>query len=147
MQINEFIEATARLEDYYGKEYTKQQRQIMFDELKHLDIARYKKLVSTVLRTCKYLPKISDFIEADKEEPYISENIEEETKEKKDCQICNGTGYIIYKKKIKDGNKELVYDYVAICKCGNSKQYKGWEIQDTKHRSNYYTPHMEELGI
>ena len=52
-----------------------------------------------------------------------------------------------YKKIIKDGDRELTYDYAAICRCGNAKQYKGWEIQDTKHRSNYYTPYMDELGL
>ena len=146
MQIGEFIEATARLEEYYGKEYTKQQMQIMFDELSHLDIARYRKLISAVLRKCKYLPRIVDFIEADKEEPYNT-NETKEAQEKIDCPICGGTGYVIYKKKIKDGDRELIYDYAAICRCGNSKQYKGWEIQDTKHRSNYYIPYADELGI
>lgn len=146
MTNGEFIEATTRLENYYSKEYTNEQRKIMFSELGHLDIARYRKLVSAVLRKCKYLPRIVDFIEADKEEPYNTEKTEE-AKEKIDCPICNGTGYVIYKKKVKDGDRELIYDYAAICRCGNAKQYKGWEIQDTKHRSNYYTPYIDELGL
>lgn len=146
MTNGEFIEATTRLENYYGKEYTNEQRKIMFSELGHLDIARYRKLISAVLRKCKYLPRIVDFIEADKEEPYNTDKTEV-PKEKIDCPICNGTGYVIYKKKLKDGDRELIYDYAAICRCGNAKQYKGWEIQDTKHRSNYYIPFADELGI
>ena len=146
MTNGEFIEATTRLENYYGKEYTSEQRKIMFSELGHLDIARYRKLISAVLRKCKYLPRIVDFIEADKEEPYNTDKTEV-PKEKIDCPICNGTGYVIYKKKLKDGDRELIYDYAAICRCGNAKQYKGWEIQDTKHRSNYYIPFADELGI
>jgi len=146
MTNGEFIEATTRLENYYGKEYTNEQRKIMFSELGHLDIARYRKLISAVLRKCKYLPRIVDFIEADKEEPYNTDKTEV-PKEKIDCPICNGTGYVIYKKKLKDGDRELIYDYAAICRCGNAKQYKGWEIQDTKHRSNYYIPFADELEI
>lgn len=146
MTNGEFIEATTRIENYYGKEYTNEQRKIMFSELGYLDISRYRKLVSAVLRKCKYLPRIADFIEADKEEPYINDK-EEEQKEKKDCPICGGSGYIIYKRKIKDGERELIYEYSAMCNCGNGKQYKGWEIQDTKHRSNYYIPYKEELVL
>ena len=92
-----------------------------------------------------------DIIEVEKvEETKQEENEEVKTevpKEKIDCQICGGTGYMIYKKKIKDGDRELIYDYATICRCGNAKQYKGWEIQDTKHRSNYYTPYIDELGL
>lgn len=146
MTSGEFIEVTGRLEKYFGKEYTNQQRKIMFSELAHLDISRYRKLVSAVLRKCKYLPRISDFIEADREEPFVGDKTEE-VQEKIDCPICNGTGYVIYKKKIQDGDRELIYDYAALCKCGNAKQYKGCEIQDTKHRSNYYIPYAEEQGL
>ena len=66
MQINEFIEATSRLEKYYAKEYTKDQLEIMYDELKHLDISRYKKLISVVMHSEKYLPKLPAFFDADK---------------------------------------------------------------------------------
>ena len=145
MQISEFIEATARIEDYFGKEYTNKQREIMFDELSYLEINRYRKLVSAVLKKCKYLPRISDFVEADREEAYVSDQKQEQ--EKVDCSICGGSGYVIYKKKVQDGNRELIYDYAAICRCGNAKQYIGWQIQDTKHRSNYYTPFIDELGL
>lgn len=145
MTQSEFIEITARIENYYGKEYTTEQRKIMYEELGDFTTERYRKLVSSVLRKCKFLPRISDFIEANKEEPYSTSSKEETPKI--ECSICGGTGIVIYKRKIVDGDRELVYDYAAICRCGNTKQYKGWEIQDVKHRSNYYTPYIDELGL
>lgn len=145
MTQSEFIEITARIENYYGKEYTTEQRKIMYEELGDFTTERYRKLVSSVLRKCKFLPRISDFIEANKEEPYSTSSKEEMPKV--ECSICGGTGIVIYKRKIVDGDRELVYDYAAICRCGNAKQYKGWEIQDVKHRSNYYTPYIDELGL
>lgn len=144
MQINEFIETTSKIEDYYGKEYTNEQRQIMFDELEELDIDRYRKLVSVVLRKCKFLPKIVDFIEANKETPYSQQEGE---LEKVECKKCNSTGYIVYTKLISDGDKKIPHQYVAVCNCGNAKQYKGWEVTDNRYKSEFYTPMIGELGL
>lgn len=69
MQISEFIEATSRIESYYGKEYTTEQRRIMYEELKTINIERYRQLISSIIRKSKYLPKVADFIEVDKEVP------------------------------------------------------------------------------
>lgn len=144
MEINEFIDATSRIETYYGKEYTKEQAQIMFEELKELESNRYKKLISVVLRKCKYLPRLSDFFDAHNETPKITEE-----KEKKiiECKKCNGTGYVTYKKKINNGGKLLIYTMAAVCDCGNAQIYRGWEIEDKEHRTNYYTPTLQELGL
>lgn len=142
MQINEFIEATGRLESYYGKEYNKEQLKIMHEELEHFTIERYKFLISKAIRKCKYLPKVCDFIEIDLEFP---DNTVEEKKEKINCKKCDSTGMIIYTKKIIDGKRELQYQYAAICDCGNAKQYKGWKNKENK--SNYYTPMAKELGF
>ena len=143
MQINEFIEATARLETYYDKEYTIEQRSIMYEELKNLDITRYRQLISVVLRKCKFMPKLADFNEANIEEPYKTK--QEETKI--ECKKCNGTGYIIYTKIVNDGIRQLKYSNAAICDCGNAKQYKGWEMKDARNRSNFYTPMAKELSL
>lgn len=144
MQLSEFIEATSRLETYYDKDYTNEQRQIMFEELQEMDIDRYKKLVSVVIRKNKFLPKVADIFEADKEEPYSQK---QEEKEKIDCNKCKGLGVIVYKKKISNGLKMLEYEYAAICDCENEKIYKGWEISDKEHRSNFFTPTVNELGL
>lgn len=140
MDIAEFVEATSKIELYYGKEYTNEQRQIMFDELKDFEVDRYKFLISRVIRKSKYLPKVADIYQADSENPVVNTRIQEE---KVECKKCNSTGYIVYKKEI-EGRK---YNYAAICECGNAKEYKGWEIKDKEHRSNYYTPIAKQLGL
>lgn len=139
----EFIEATSKIEAYYNKEYTSEQRKIMYEELQEIKIERYRKLISEVLKNCRFLPKIVDFIEINTKIP----NTNNQKKEKVECKKCNSTGYITYKKRIKDGYKEIWYEYVAICSCGNAKQYKGWEITDREHRSNYYMPLAKELNL
>ena len=42
MILGEFIEATSRLEQYFGKEYTNEQRQIMFEELSKMPLEKFK---------------------------------------------------------------------------------------------------------
>jgi len=145
MEIGEFVEAMARLEKYYGKEYTKEQSQIMFEELRDFPIARYKQLVSQVIRKCKFLPKVVDFIQADLEVQYTS--AQQEEKEKVECKKCNSTGYITYKKKIDNGTSLFYNEYAAICSCGNAKVYDGQNITDKRYKSSYYTPTAYELGL
>lgn len=144
MQSGEFIEATEKLEQYYDKEYTKDQMQIMYDELKDIEIERYRKLISIVIRKSKFLPKVADIIDANNEEPYTNNKNEQE---KIECKKCNGTGYIVYNKVIKDGTREYISSYGALCDCGNARQYKGWEITDTRYRTNFYTPYAKELNL
>lgn len=116
MQISEFIEATSRIENYYAKEYTTEQRQIMFEELKEMSLERYKQLISSALRTSKFLPKIADFIELNNTITYKT-TVDSEQEE---CSRCDGTGYVPYKKKIKDGDKELIYTFASRCTCKNA---------------------------
>ena len=144
MQSGEFIEATGRLEQYYDKEYTNEQRQIMYDELKDIEIERYKRLISIVIRKSKFLPKVADIIDANNEEPYTKYA---DKQEKIECKKCNSTGYIIYNKVIQDGNKKYTVPYGALCDCRNARQYKGWEITDKRYRSNFYTPYAKELNL
>lgn len=129
MEISEFIEATSRIENYFGKEYTTEQRRIMYEELKTMNIERYRQLITAVIRKSKYLPKIADFIEADKELPRERKEENKTT----ECNICNGTGYIDYKKII--GESRLVYDYACRCICENGL------------RHNHEIPTFQELGI
>ena len=145
MTINEFIEATNRLEIYYQKEYNKEQLKIMYDELKTFSLERYKILVNKAIQQCKFLPKVADIMQIEKENPY-KRNDEDEI-EKIECKKCNSTGYVLYNKLINNGNERLKYTFMAICSCGNAKQYKGWEVSEKEHRTNYYTPMAQELGI
>lgn len=142
METDEFIEITNRLEKYYEKEYTNEQLKIMHEELKDFKVDRYKILVSEAIKRCKFLPKVADIIQIDKEIGY--KNLDDEV-ERIECKKCGGTGIIVYKKKIQDGLKEYYYDFAAVCDCGNFKQYKGWESKENK--SNYYTPMAKELNL
>lgn len=109
----EFVEATSRLEQYYDKEYTTQQLQIMFEELNTLAVERYRRLISAVIRKSKYLPKVADIIEANIEEPYTNQ---ENGNEIVECKKCNSTGIVTYIKII-DG---MEYTFGARCDCKNS---------------------------
>lgn len=144
MNRSEFVEATSRIEQYYDKEYTTQQLQIMFEELSALPVERYRQLISAVIRKSKYLPKIADIMEANVEEPYTGNDTQREVIE---CKKCNSTGYVLYTKLVKNGGKDLKYTYAAVCSCGNAKQYDGTTIMDKEHRSDFYTPLAVELGI
>lgn len=143
MQSGEFIEATSRLEQYYGKEYTNEQRQIMFDELKSLTIERYRQLISMLIRKSKFLPKVADFTEVDIETPYTKQDEIQKT----ECKKCNSTGYLIYQKVIRDGNRKLEYQYACLCNCGNAKRYEGWNVSDKRYKSEFYTPLAQEIGL
>ena len=116
MQISEFIEATSRIESYYGKEYTTEQRRIMYEELKTINIERYRQLISSIIRKSKYLPKVADFIEVDKEVPREKKEENKTT----ECNICGGEGYVYYKKIIGEGR--LTYNYACRCICENGRR-------------------------
>ena len=140
----EFVEATSRIEQYFEKEYSKEQRKIMYEELKEFSAEKYKRLVSAVIRKNKYLPKVADFIEVNKEDIFTPQ---QNKTEKIECKKCNSTGYIIYTKSTKDGGIEIKNQYGAVCDCGNAKKYEGWNMLDSRHKSNYYTPNANELGL
>lgn len=144
MQISEFIQATSRIEQYYNKEYTNEQRQIMFKELEDIDIDRYRQLVSAVIRKSKFLPKVADFVEANIEIPFSAQKNESQ---KIECKKCNSTGYLIYTKIIKDGDRELKNQYACVCTCGNARKYEGWQVTDKRYRSEFYTPLAQEIRM
>lgn len=64
---------------------------------------------------------------------------------KNKCKRCDGTGYLVYTKVIKDGNREMKYQYGCICPCRTASKYEGWTVSE--HKSEYYTPYAEEVGL
>lgn len=144
MTQSEFVEATSRVEQYYDKEYTNEQRRIMFKELENIGIDRYRQLVSMVIRKSKFLPKIADFIEANIETPFSTQK---DDLQKVECKKCNSAGYLVYTKVIKDGDREFKNQYACVCTCGNARKYEGWKVTDKRYRSNFFTPLVQELGI
>lgn len=119
MQINEFVEATSRLENYFDKEYTNSQRTIMFDELKVLDIDRYKHIIAVLIRNAKYLPKIADILEVNNTLARNKKNLKDE--EIIECKYCDSKGFLLYKKY--DSRNKLNYEFVCRCFCENGKKY------------------------
>lgn len=143
MTDGEFIESTSRLESYFEKEYTTEQRKIMFAELKELSVERYKKAITYCIRNGKFLPKIADILNAAKE---VKLNVTA-NKVIIECKKCKSIGYVPYYKKIEDGGREIIYQYFAVCDCGNAKKYDGTTISDILHRSKFYVPLISEIEL
>lgn len=132
MQLDEFIEATSKLENYYGKELTTEQSKIMYESLKNLSIEKYRTLIIKCLKTCKYMPKIADIWNANTE---ISMQITQETRTIYTCDKCEGTGCVFYTKFKANGDTRIPYTYVARCICENAKYI------------NEQIPTYTELGV
>lgn len=146
MQINEFIEETANIEKYYGKELETYQREIWYNELGKMDLVKYRKIIREIYRKCKFMPKLADIIEISHT---IVNNHREIVEEYVDCKRCNGKGFIIYKKKLENGGKDIIYDMFARCDCKNGLKYAydGTKINDTEHRSKFYVSTISQLGM
>lgn len=143
MTNGEFIEATSRLEKYYEKEFSIEQQRIMFEELREVSVEKYKKAITYCIRNSKFLPKIADILNAMNEVKTI---VAKETT-RIECKKCKGVGYVPYYKKIDNGGKEIIYQFFAVCDCGNEKRYDGTTISDIEHKSKFYVPLMNEIGL
>lgn len=134
MEIKEFVDAVNKLEKYYDKEYTPEQRKIMFDRLKNLNIKEFNRAVNYIIDNSKYLPRVADFKFALSQPNNLSINKTEIDFVK--CNRCD-CGFIQYFKDIKDGDKILKYPFIALCDCENGKKQK--EI------NNYRLPFYREI--
>lgn len=143
MTNGEFIEATSRLEKYYEKEFSIEQQRIMFEELREVSVEKYKKAITYCIRNSKFLPKIADILNAMNEVKTI---VAKETT-RIECKKCKGVGYVPYYKKNDNGGKEIIYQFFAVCDCGNEKRYDGTTISDIEHKSKFYVPLMNEIGL
>ena len=85
MTSGEFIEATDELEKYYKKELTVEERRIWFEELKNINVIRYKAILKEIFRQKTFMPKLADIININKT-LYI-ETKQEEIKTV-ECDIC-----------------------------------------------------------
>lgn len=136
MTQGEFIEVTTRLESYYDKEYTIEQRKIMYEFLNKWNKEKYTKAVNYCIRNSKYLPKLVDLTNMNMNTVKVQEDKKINYTR---CNKCNGEGFIRYFKDVKDGNRILKYDYVALCTCENAKKQK--EI------NKYNLPTLAEIGL
>lgn len=127
MKIDEFMEETKKLERFYSKELTEEQKKIWFENLKKLTLLRYQYIIGVIYRKNKYFPSLADIIQLNDELGMK----QKETKYKQEkCDICSGRGVIRYIKKI----NEIDYEYVCRCNCGNSLKFMG-------------LPTMEQVGF
>lgn len=136
MEINDFLKSTQRLEKYYDKEYTEEQTKIMYDRLKNLSSKEFNRAIDIVLDECKFLPKIADIKNALIQPNNTVTNKEEISFIK--CEKCIN-GFIKYFKDIKDGERILKYDFIALCTCENGRKQK--EI------NGYKLPFITEIGL
>ena len=145
MKIDEFMQVTKEIENFYQKEMTEEQKKIWFENLKSMDIKRFSYLVSLAYKTYKFIPKLADIMELNINTGVRIKNNSEPIQ---NCKKCNNTGYVLYTKLVDNGiGGKLHYEYMAVCDCGRQKQYKGWEFPDERYRTNYYTPMANELGL
>ena len=118
MTIEEFVKATNRLESYYGKEYTIEQRKIMYNLLKDWSIQDYIKGVTYCIENCKYLPKVADFkqMKADYKPNYTQQT---DDFNYINCKKCT-KGFVRYYKQFEN----YKYEYIALCTCENGQERK-----------------------
>ncbi len=143
MKIEEFMEVIRHTENFYGKEIPEEQKQFMFRELKNMEITRFKYIIAQHYRESPYLPKVPDILNINKKLGYSQVKKDSESNK---CKECNGTGYVTYKKQIDNGTAgKLINEYGAVCRCRQKNKYEGWKIADQEHRTNFYTPYIEEV--
>lgn len=117
MTTAEFLEITEEIEKFYDKEYTKDQSKYMYEELQKLSKARYRQIARQAFKTCKFMPKLADLVEIEKE---IPKEIINKQHERVECKRCKGTGLVPYKKLVNTGSRNIEYLTVARCECINA---------------------------
>ena len=130
MNSTEFLEVTREIEKFFGKELPTEQSKIWFEELKEIKKERYRQISRECYRTLKFMPKLSDIIEINKKLPKPKQEIDDTIYP---CDICNGTGIVMYYRKEPDLG-DRVYQYGARCDCKNGLRYRN-------------IPSISELGL
>ena len=110
MTINEFINETSTLENFFEKPLNEEQQKIWFENFKHFKIEDYRQMVLKAKTTCKYMPKLSEMLEFQIDRPEVTTH---ELKYDK-CTKCLGSGLIKYY----DNDKN---EHFALCSCENIK--------------------------
>lgn len=128
MTTKEFLIEIKRLELNYGKELEEELKRQWFQEFKQMTIERFKLIVTTVMKREKYMPRLYELFQVNKELASLEINKNEIKKYK--CSICGGDGFIVYSKI----NKGFNYEYVCKCMCRNAEKYKAY-------------PSFEQVGL
>lgn len=138
MTYDEFMQNTEELENFYEKKLNATQTQVWFEELKNYAVEKYKKTLQQLFKTSQYRPTLDLVLKTIKN--LKSEVIE---KEKVECKLCKGTGYLLYTKKIDNTD----YTYACLCNCENAKglEYDGRALADKERRSDFYLAKAEDV--
>lgn len=113
-----------------------------FECLKDIECDLVMKAIKELMQTKLFMPTISEIRDIAGE--YKRAAIQNQPKlPPVECKKCNGTGFIMYKKKINN----MEYPFVASCDCtsGNNYKYDGTKVADERNRSNYYIPSISEV--
>lgn len=60
MEIQEFVEAKNKLENFYKKEMTKEQTEEWYKDLKNIDIDTFKRAINNLAKKNKFMPTLSE---------------------------------------------------------------------------------------
>ena len=115
MNMQEFLQATARAETYFDKQYSNEQSKIMYDTFKEWTLHDYAKALTYCIENKKFLPKIADIKEFKTE--YRPDYTTKEEQKYKSCSKCK-EGFVFFKKKFEN----YMYEFVALCTCENGQQ-------------------------
>ena len=126
----EFFEVTGEIEKFFEKELKIEQSRIWFEELKEIKKERYRQISRECYRTLKFMPKLVDIIEINKNLPKPKQEIDATIYE---CNVCNGTGIVMYYRK-EPNLSDNAYQYGARCDCRNGLRYRN-------------IPSISELGL
>jgi DNA-directed RNA polymerase subunit M/transcription elongation factor TFIIS len=141
MTNKEFVQYTQELENFYGQKLNDTEKNVWYESLKFMTIERFNYIIAEIYKINKFMPKLSEIIDMHKQIPYTQATQQKEVKGH--CEKCGDTGYIIYTKLV-EGKP---YQYATVCDCGRQNRYDGRTIQDEKHRSDFYVPTIDEIGL
>ena len=128
MTGTEFHNGVARLEQFYQKRLEEYEKDIWYKELGKMRVERFNQIIQKAYTQCKFMPKLADIFEINKEIPYIEKQKEIKTVE---CPKCKSTGIVLYTKMINN----RAYTYGARCTCENAKKH------------SFKIPSIQQIGI
>ena len=140
MTNKEFMQYTQEIENFYGQKLSDVEKNVWYENLKFMTIERFNYIIAEIYKVNKFMPKLAEVLEMHRSIPYV-ENIKKDVKGH--CEKCDDTGYVTYTKIVNN----RPYTYMAVCDCGRHNRYDGSKIHDEKHRSDYYMPTVDEIGL
>ena len=107
------------LENYYNKKYNGTQVTQIHHRFGEIPKETFKLMLDEAMNFSRYLPLIPDLSTA-------LNNVRQTHKyednfERVKCDKCNGSGYVVITKVVKDGGETYKYQYGFRCTCANGQ--------------------------